>query len=82
MAAAVELAKLGDPVAVDWALGHAAVHGRFAEADLSSILAHHAQARDAAGPACIGQRGPQPDPGHRRLGRPRQQHQHQPGDAA
>jgi hypothetical protein len=27
---------------VDWALGHAAVHGRFAEADLASILDHHA----------------------------------------
>ncbi len=50
MAAAVTLAKLGDPVAVDWALGHAAVHGRFAEADLASIVAHHARAE--AGPAC------------------------------
>ena len=50
MAAAVTLAKLGDPVAVDWALGHAAVHGRFAEADLTSILAHHARAE--AGPTC------------------------------
>jgi len=29
---AVRLAKLGDPVAVDWALGHAAVKSRFAEA--------------------------------------------------
>jgi hypothetical protein len=34
MAEAVALAKLGDPVAVDWALGHAAVNSRFAEADL------------------------------------------------
>ncbi len=50
MAAAVELAKLGDPVAVDWALGHAAVHGRFAEADLASIVAHHAGDPQAAGP--------------------------------
>jgi len=50
MAAALTLAKLGDPVAVDWALGHAAVHGRFAEADLASILAHHAKAE--VGPAC------------------------------
>ena len=38
---ALALAKLFDPVEVDWALGHAAVHGRFAEADLSSILDHH-----------------------------------------
>ena len=41
MAAAVELAKLFTPADVDWALGHAAVHGRFAEADLASILDHH-----------------------------------------
>ena len=43
MAAAVTLAKLGDPVKVDWALGHAAVSSRFAEADLASILDHHAR---------------------------------------
>ncbi len=43
MAAAVALAKLGDPVAVDWALGHAAVNARFAETDLASILAHRAR---------------------------------------
>ena len=41
MSEALALAKLVDPVEVDWALGHAAVHGRFAEADLSSILDHH-----------------------------------------
>ena len=41
MAAAVELARLFTPGEVDWALGHAAVHGRFAEADLASILDHH-----------------------------------------
>ena len=41
MAEALTLAKLFAPVEVDWALGHAAVHGRFAEADLSSILDHH-----------------------------------------
>jgi transposase len=45
MAEAVSLAKLGDVVAVDWALGHAAVNGRFGENDLASILAHHAQSR-------------------------------------
>ncbi len=47
MAEAIALAKLFDPVEVDWALGHAAVHGRFAEADLSSILDHHARAPKA-----------------------------------
>ena len=45
MAAAVAHAKLGDPVAVDWALGHAAVNARFGEHDLDSILAHHARTR-------------------------------------
>jgi len=39
---ALALAKLFDRREVDWALGHAAVHGRFAEADLASILDHHA----------------------------------------
>ena len=43
MAQAVALSKLGDPVAVDWALGHAAVNSRFAEADLASIITHHAR---------------------------------------
>lgn len=50
MAEALSLAKLFDPVEVDWALGHAAVHGRFAEADLSSILDHH-HGRGARQPA-------------------------------
>jgi len=50
MAQAVQLAKLFTPEEVDWALGHAAVHARFAEADLASILDHHAAAT-AAGPA-------------------------------
>lgn len=44
MAEAVALSKLGDPVAVDWALGHAAVNSRFAEADLRSIVSHHGHA--------------------------------------
>lgn len=44
MTQALALAKLFDSVEVDWALGHAAVHGRFAEADLSSILDHQARA--------------------------------------
>jgi Integrase core domain len=42
MAAAVATAKLLGTTQVDWALGHAAVNDRFAEADLASILAHHA----------------------------------------
>jgi hypothetical protein len=44
MADAVALAKLHGVSAVDWALGHAAVHGRFAERDLAAIVAHHANA--------------------------------------
>ena len=43
MAQAVDLSRLFDARDVDWALGHAAVHGRFAEADLASILDHHAR---------------------------------------
>jgi hypothetical protein len=50
MAQALGLAKLFDPAEVDWALGHAAVHGRFAEADLASILDHHAHARTGEHP--------------------------------
>jgi hypothetical protein len=50
MAQAVTLAKLFDTKDVDWALGHAAVHARFAEADLASILDHH-HTSTAAGPA-------------------------------
>jgi transposase len=42
MTEALGLAKLFGTTEVDWALGHAAVHGRFAEADLASILDHHA----------------------------------------
>jgi hypothetical protein len=49
MAHAVTLAKLGDPARVNWALGHAGVTGRFAEADLAAILAHQATA--TPGPA-------------------------------
>jgi hypothetical protein len=39
MARAVELSVLATGGDVDWALGHAAVHGRFATGDLDSILA-------------------------------------------
>jgi hypothetical protein len=42
MADAVALAKLSGPEVVNWALGHAAIYGRFADADLASILAHRA----------------------------------------
>jgi hypothetical protein len=42
---ALALAKLFSAAEVDWALGHAAMHGRFAEADLASILDHHHSAR-------------------------------------
>jgi hypothetical protein len=49
MTEALALAKLFPAAEVDWALGHAAVHARFAEADLASILDHHHTAT-AAGP--------------------------------
>ena len=49
MTQALALAKLFGAAEVDWALGHAAVHARFAEADLASILDHHHTAT-AAGP--------------------------------
>jgi transposase len=41
MADAVVLARLHGVERVDWALGHAATYGRFAETDLASILAAH-----------------------------------------
>ena len=41
MAEAVELARLHGQVHVDWALGHAATYGRFADGDLASILSAH-----------------------------------------
>ncbi|MGQ0616402.1 MAG: Mu transposase domain-containing protein [Acidimicrobiia bacterium] len=42
MADAVARSKLSGVETVNWALGHAAVYGRFAEADLASIIAHRA----------------------------------------
>jgi hypothetical protein len=61
---AAALSKLGDPVTVDWALGHAAVNSRFAEADLSSIVSHHARVnagpRHQAGETRSLTRGPEP----------------------
>ncbi len=47
MADAVSLARLVGVETVNWALGHAAVHGRFAEGDLASIVAHR---QSAGGP--------------------------------
>lgn len=47
MADAVALAKLSGIEAVNWALGHAGVYGRFADGDLASILAHRAASGDA-----------------------------------
>lgn len=44
MAEALSLAALHGSPTVDWALGHAAVMGRFAEGDLASIITHHASA--------------------------------------
>lgn len=44
MADAVARARLSGPEAVNWALGHAAVYGRFAEGDVASILAHRCRA--------------------------------------
>jgi transposase len=41
MAEAVQLARLHGQIRVDWALGHAATFGRFADGDLTSILAAH-----------------------------------------
>lgn len=47
MAEAVTMAALAGKESVDWALGHAAIHDRFAEGDLAAILAH----RDGGQPA-------------------------------
>jgi hypothetical protein len=55
MTEALALAKLFDSREVDWALGHAAVHGRFAEADLASILDHHATPPSAGAPHQAGE---------------------------
>ncbi|MDN5769042.1 MAG: IS21 family transposase [Humibacillus sp.] len=55
MAQAVTLAKLFEVKDVDWALGHAAVHARFAEADLASILDHHATTSAVPAPSRAGE---------------------------
>jgi len=73
MAHAVALAKLGDPAKVNWALGHAAVSGRFAEADLAAILAHQhtirAGASHQAGEDASLAKGPPAGPGSTRARR-------------
>lgn len=50
MAHAVSMAKLTSAARVDWALGHAAVHQRFGEHDLASILTANPDG-GATGPA-------------------------------
>lgn len=50
MAEIVALAKLIGAEQIGWALGHAAVTGRFAEGDVAALLAHHAAT--APGPSC------------------------------
>jgi transposase len=57
MAEAVTLAKLFNTKDVDWALGHAAVHARFAHGDLASILDHHHTATAGGTPARAGEDG-------------------------
>jgi hypothetical protein len=54
MADAVSLARLTGAKAVNRALGHAAVYGRFATDDLAAIIAHHATAT-AGEPARAGE---------------------------
>lgn len=51
MAHAVSMAKLTSPARVDWALGHAAVHQRFGEHDLASILTAHPDGGTSTEPA-------------------------------
>jgi hypothetical protein len=48
MAEAVALAKLHGASPVSWVLGHAAVHGRFADGDLARVLTHRASAAPGA----------------------------------
>ena len=63
MDAAVTMAKVAGNTRVDWALGHAAVNGRFGHDDLASILNAHppTTTRQAA-------RVPVAGPRHQRLG--------------
>lgn len=63
MSQATALAKLFGPADVDWALGHAAVRGRFAEADLASILDHHTGRPDGGRHQASEDRSPTQDTG-------------------
>ena len=44
LAQAVALAKLQGTDAMSWALGHAAIHGRFGEGDVAAMVTHRASA--------------------------------------
>jgi hypothetical protein len=50
MAEIVALGKLLGAEQLGWAIGHAAVTGRFAEGDVAALAAHHATA--TPGPSC------------------------------
>ena len=63
MEAAVTMAKVAGNTRVDWALGHAAVNGRFGWKDLASILNAHPPTTHPAG-----HRVPVAVPRHQRLG--------------
>ena len=60
MAHAVSIAKLTNPARVDWALGHAAVHQRFGEGDLASILAANLDPDHRPPPGRPGRTNPSP----------------------
>ena len=51
----MSIAKLAGPARVDWALGHAAVHRRFGEGDLASILAANLDAAPGPPPLRAGE---------------------------
>jgi len=72
MAEAVSLSKLFGAAEVDWALGHAAVHARFAHGDLASILDHHATTGASTSRHQAGEEGslPQGTSGWAALGTP------------
>ena len=48
---ALSIAKLTNAARVDWALGHAAVHQRFGEHDLASILTNNPDGGATTAPA-------------------------------
>ena len=63
MAQAVTLARLHGTERLDWALGHAAMFGRFAEGDLASILAADPPGQGADAPTTCTPCSPPPPPG-------------------